>query len=135
MENQVAKNEELKVREDLNKIFVGAKFKVIENKYGKRVVCNVTLFNNEVIEFKDSDGVFELFQSYLKSGQKDFIESTKLVEEITKENEDKEPRLYICLLYTLKDGSKYRLFPTKFISNKIIDNYYNLYKLQQKTNK
>ena len=135
MENQVAKNEELKIREDLNKIFVGAKFKVIENKYGKRVVCNVTLFNNEVIEFKDSDGVFELFQSYLKSGQKDFIESTKLVEEITKENEDKEPRLYICLLYTLKDGSKYRLFPTKFISNKIIDNYYNLYKLQQKTNK
>lgn len=135
MENQVLKNEELKIREDLNKIFLSAKFKTIETKYNKRVVCNVTLFNNEVIEFKDSDGVFELFQSYHKSGQRDFIESTKLVDEISKEKDDKEPRLYTCLLYTLKDGSKYRLFPTKFISNKIIDNYYNLYKSQQKINK
>lgn len=130
MENQV--KEELKIREDLNVIVESIKFKTISNKFGTRNVCIVTLFNKETIEFKDAEGVFELFMSYTKCGEKDFVKSVKLVDEISKEKEDKEPRVYTCVLYELKDGSTYRLFPSKFVSNKIIDNYYNLYKKNQK---
>lgn len=132
MENQVTKNEELKIREDLNSIVRDIKFKKIENKFGTRYVCNVTLFNNEVIEFKDSDGVFDLFNSYHKCGETNFIKSKKLVDEISEAKDDKEARVYTCVLFELNDGSKYRLFPTKFVSNKIIDNYYNLYKKNKK---
>ena len=134
MENQV--KEELKIREDLNAIVDSIKFKTISNKFGTRNVCIVTLFNKETIEFKDAEGLFDLLVSYTRCGEKDFF-TVKLVDEISKEKEDKEPRVYTCVLYTLKDGSTYRLFPSKFVSNKIIDNYYNLYKKNQKpsTNK
>ena len=132
MENQVKK---LKIREDLDSIVSSIKFKTLTNNYGTRHVCVVTLFNNETIDFKDAEGLFELLASYQKCGVKDFIKSTKLVDEISKEKEDKEPRVYTCVLYELSDGSSYRLFPVKFISNKIIDNYYNLFKQNQKISK
>jgi len=135
MENQVLKNEELKIREDLNNIVSSIKFRKIENKFGGRRFCEVTLFNGATIEFKDSEGLADLFQSYVNCGDKDFIKSKKLVEEISKEKDDKESRLYICVLFELKDGSTYRLFPTRFLSNKIIDNYYDFYKKQQKQSK
>lgn len=133
MENQVAK--EFKIREDLNEMVKDIKFRHIETKYGSRNVVNVTLFNNEVIEFKDSEGVYEVCQSYVKCGEKDFIKSKKLVEEFKKDEEGVVNGTYICVLYELTDGTKYRLFVSKFTSLKILDNYYNLFKKSQKTNK
>ena len=131
MENQV-KNEELKIREDLNDIVGSIKFKTISNKFGTRNVCVVTLFNKETIEFKDAEGLFDLLVTYTKCGLKDFIKSIKLVDEISKEKDGKEARVYTCVLYELEDGSQYRLFPAKFVSNKMIDLYYNLFKKNQK---
>lgn len=133
MENQVAK--ELKIREDLNEMVKDIKFKHIETKYGVRNVVNVILFNGEIIEFKDSEGVYEVFQSYIKCGEKDFIKSKKLVEEFKKDEEGNVDGTYICVLYELTDETKYRLFVSKFTSVKILNNYYNLFKKNQKTNK
>ena len=60
--------------------------------------------------------MYELFRSFLDIGETDFIKSKELVEECKKD-----------------DGSIYRLFETKFNSNKMIDNYYKFYKQQKKS--
>lgn len=120
------------VREDLNIIVKGINLKKIKNKFGERNVCVVTLFNDEVIEFKDNENLYELFQSYIKCGEADFIKSKELVEEVRKDEEENEIGTYICVKFTLKDESVYRLFVSKFNSNKIIDNYYKLYKNSKK---
>ena len=67
MENQVAK--EFNIREDLNEMVKEIGFRHIETKFGARNVVNVVLFNGEIVEFKDSDGVYEVCQSYLKCGE------------------------------------------------------------------
>lgn len=133
MENQVAT--ELKIREDLKEMVKDIRFKHIETKFGERNVCNVILFNDEVIEFRDSEGVYDVFKSYTKCGERDFIKSKALVEEYRKDDEGNVIGTYVCVLYELTDGTKYRLFVTKFTSNKILDNYYRLWKSKQKTNK
>lgn len=122
------------VREDLNCIVAenGIKFKTIRNKFGERHVCEVTLFNGETIEFKDSEGLFELFQSYVKCGETDFIKSKELVEELKTDDEGASVGTYICVKYVLKNEKVYRLFTTKFTSNDIIENYYGLYKKNNK---
>ena len=128
--------EKIVVREDLNDIVKNIGFKTIKNsKYGDRHVCNVTLFNDEVIEFRDSDGLYDLFQSYVKCGIKDFIKSRELVEEVKTNDEGESESTYICVKYTLNDDSVYRLFVSRFNSNKIINNYYNLYKKLKKQTK
>lgn len=127
--------ENLKIREDLNDIVKNIGFKHIENKFGERNVCLVKLFNDKVIEFKDSDGTAEVLQSYADLGEKDYIESKKLVEELKTDEEGNNVGNYICVKYSLKDGSVYRLFASKFTSNKVIDNYYTLYKKLQKNEK
>ena len=119
--------EKLKIRENLNEIVKEIKFKSIKTNYGVRNVCNVILFNDVVIEFRDTDGVYELFCSYKDLGETDFIKSKQLVEEPRKNDEGEIESTYICVKYTLKDGSVYRLFATKFNANKMIDNYYKLY--------
>ena len=124
-------SEKLVVRKDLNEIVKNINFKKIKNKFGERNVCNVTLFNDEIIEFKDSENLYELFQSYIKCGETDFIKSKELVEEIKTDDEGNEVSTYICVKYTLTDDSIYRLFVTKYNSNKIIDNYYKLYKVKK----
>lgn len=124
--------DKLKIREDLNKIVSKIAFKTIRTNYGTRHLCIVTLFNDVSIEFKDSDGLFELFQSYIDVGETDFIKSKELVEEYKKNDEGEVEGTYICVKYTLKDDSVYRLFATKFNSNKMIDNYYRLFKNKEK---
>lgn len=119
--------EKIVVREDLNDIVKAINLKKIKNKFGERNVCVVTLFNDEVVEFKDNENLYELFQSYMKCGETDFIKSKELVEELRKDEENNVIGSYICVRYTLKDDSVYRLFVSKFNSNKIIDNYYKLY--------
>lgn len=133
-EKKVEVLKDTKVREDLHNIVKDIKFLHQKTSFGYRNVCNVTFFNDKVVEFKDSDGIYELFASYVEKGEKDFIKSCKLVEEIqTEESTGNAVRKYICVRYDLADGGIYRLFATKFVSNKIIDNYYDLYKSQTKT--
>jgi len=123
---------EITIREDLNEIVKDIRFKVIENKFGTRKVVNVVLFNDEIVEFADKENIYELFQSFIKCGETDFIKSKELVEEFKLDDMEEKVGTYICVKYTLKDDSTYRLFTSKFSSNKIIDNYYKLYKNTKK---
>ncbi len=129
--------EKIVVREDLNEMVKNIGFKTIKNtKFGDRHVCIVTLFNGEEIEFKDSDGLYEICNSFIKCGLevKDYIKSKVLVEELKKDENDEVVGKYVCVKYTLKtdDGYRdYRLFVAKFSSLIIIDNYYKLYKKQK----
>lgn len=126
--------EKLKIREDLNDIVMpdGIKFSSTKTRYGLRNICVVKLFNGEKIEFPDTEKLYELFQSYVKCGERNFIESVKLVEELSNADLGSDEKLYICVKYTLKDGSVYRLFPSDFKINKMIDNYYNFYQRTKK---
>lgn len=132
-------NLNVKVREDLNDMVSDISFKKIKTRYNERKVTQVTLFNGEVIEFKDSEGLYDLFMSYRNIGETDFIKSKRLVEEtrstavdITDDQVDESTGTYICVLFELKNGKIYRLFPSrKFTDRGIIDNYYNLFKKKQ----
>ena len=135
--NEVVKNDvvndttnKIEVREDLNNIVKLIKFETIKNKYGTCHPLMVTLFNDVKVEFSDKDDIYSLFKSYSDSGEKDFIKSKKLVEEIREDEEGQVLGTYFCVKYELRDGSVYRLFTKNFTSNKAIENYYNLYKKQ-----
>ena len=131
----------VKIREDLHDIVKSIEFKKIKTRYNERFVAVVTLFNDEVVEFKDTQGLYDLFIAYRKTGYGDFIKSKTLVEEfytssadITEiASEEKNTGTYICVLFELSDDTKYRLFPArKYTDRKIIDLYYNLFKKKQK---
>lgn len=119
--------EEIKVRENLNDMVKKIELKRISNKYGDRDICKVTLFNNEVIEFKDKDGLYDLIASYKKCGITDAVVSCRLVEEVKTDDVGEQLSKFVCVAYTLKDGSIYRMFVSKFASLKIIDNYWGLF--------
>lgn len=123
--------ENLKIREDLNDMVKEIKWNVQETKYGIRYFCNVKLFNDEIIEFSDKNGVYEVLKSYSKCGEKDFVKSRKLVEEFKVDDSGSVVSTYICLRYELVDGTIFKLFLTKFNSNLVINNYYNLFKKLQ----
>lgn len=139
VENEV--KEEVKVRKDLNGMVKSIKLKTETNKYGERTVCIVTLFNNETIQFNDTDGVYDLLKSYKVSGEKGYIKSMELVEcvknaevDLLEDVANDGTSTYICVLFTLADGGTYRLFPSKkFVARKIIDNYYKQWKNQNKS--
>lgn len=118
---------ELKVREDVNEMVKEIKFKVAKTKYGDRVTCNIRLFNDEVIECPDSDGVFPVLKSFAQAGVKDYMKTPRLVEEISKEGTS----TYFCVLYELADGTTFRLFPSNRNAKLILNNYYNLFKRLQ----
>lgn len=129
----------VKLREDINDMVKSIEFKRIKTKYNFRDVAVVTFFNNEVVEFKDSEGLYDLFLAYRKSGQNNFIKSKKLVEEYKTgavdiiEDQDEQTNTYVCVLFELTDGQKYRLFPARrYVDRKIIDLYYNLFKTNKK---
>lgn len=126
------KETEIKVRKDLNDIVKSIKFVDVKFRNIVRHKCNVTLFNDVVIEFNDTEKLFELFKSYVDMGETDFVQSKELVEECKKDNEGEIVSTYICVRYTLKDGGVYRLFTSSFNDNKRIENYYNLYKKLKK---
>lgn len=123
---------ELEIREDLNDLVTSAKFEEVKSKYGVRHPYFVTLFNGVKIEFDDTDGLYDLLNSYRMCGQKGYVKSKALVEELKLNDEGVAVRKYICMKYVFEDGSTYRLFPKKFVSNKVIDNYYNFYKANKK---
>lgn len=141
MENEV-KNV-VKVREDLNDMVQKISLNQEQTRYGTRSTCTVKLFNNETIAFADNEGLYELLMSYKKSGQTGYLKSIKLVEElktgkvdVADGGDDDDTTTYICVLYELADGTKYRLFPSRrYVARKIIDNYYNLFKKQKQQNK
>ena len=132
VEETALPQEELVIREDLDKIVAQSRFKEVKNKYGVRHPYIVTLFNGVDIEFEDTDGFFDLLTSYRNCGQKGYVQSKALVEELKLNDEGVAVRKYICMKYVLEDGSVYRLFPKKYVSNKVIDNYYNFYKANKK---
>lgn len=152
MEN-VKNVENVKIREDLNKIISKVRFEEVGSKNYKRMACIATIDPNlsksgKTIEFREKDnaGLFDLLVSYYEMGEKDPVESVKLVEDFKKnlksqsflsdDEEDDSSELYISLLYTLKDGSKFRLFPARGrIDKGIINNYYAKMKALQEEQK
>ena len=130
----------VKVRNDLNDMVKSIKLDKVKNKYTERNVCRVTLFNNEAIEFKDSDGLYDLLVSYKKCGNRieDLIKSRKLVEEeksssILAEDNVDEFKTYFCVLFELATGRTFRLFLARpYIDKLVIENYYDLFKKEQK---
>lgn len=128
------------VRTDLNEMVKNIQLKKVKTRYNESNVCEVTLFNNEVIEFKDSEGLYDLLSSFRKSGKfENLIKSRKLVEE--EKNDavidgvvDEQTGTYVCVLYELSTGRSFRLFLNRpYIDKLVIDNYYDLWKSQQKT--
>lgn len=134
--------EMIKIREDLNDMVKDISFKNIKTRYNERKVAVVTLFNDETVEFKDSEGLYDLFMAYRKTGHEKFIKSKMLVEEaktgavdILDGQVDDELSTYVCVLFELENGRKYRLFPArKYADRSIIDLYYENFKAQQKQN-
>lgn len=115
------------VRENLNDMVKEISIKRIHSKFGDRDVCFVKLFNDEVVEFKDKDGLNDLLHSYDKCGISNAVVSKKLVEELKLDEEGQATGTFVCVAYELVDGAVYRMFVSRFSSLKIIDNYYNLF--------
>ena len=131
--------EMVKLRNDINEMVKSIEFKRIKTRYNFRDVAVVTFFNDEIIEFKDSEGLYDLFMAYRKVGQTNFIKSKKLIEEYKSgsvdiiEDQDEQTNTYVCVLFELDNGQKYRLFPARrYVDRKIIDLYYDLYKKNKK---
>lgn len=129
------------LRTDLNDMVTGINLKKIKTRYNERKVCLVTLFNGETIEFKDSSKLYDLFDAYKKCGKLEgLVKSRKLVEEFKTSDSidgviDEETGKYICVLYELTNGRKYRLFVKDFEDLDIINLYYDKFKEIQKTEK
>lgn len=122
------------IREDLNEIVKDMGFKKVKTNFGERIVFNVTFFNDEVVQFKDNENIYKMFQSFMRCGETDFIKSKKLVEELKLDDDGSIVGTYICVKYELKDDSNtvVRMFTTKYNDNTAINNYYKEYKLMQK---
>ena len=132
-----------KVRKYLNDMVKGIGLKVIKNRYGSRSICQVRLFNDEVIDFSDkSNELFDLLNAYRKCGKdvNKVIVSKKLVEEVSSNGvdvdfQDESKGTYVCVVYELENGKKYRLFVSRYSDLDVIDLYYDLFKEQQKNKK
>lgn len=124
------------VRENLNDMVTSIGFKVSKKRWGTSLSCDVKLFNNEVISISgpETKNLFDLLNSYFKCGKTDIVVSKKLVEEVKSTDVDSvdgsaenENKTYICVLYELKNGKKYRLFLSRWEDNDILNNYYELF--------
>lgn len=141
VENEVVENEaqenlqEINVRADLNDIVTLAKFEEVKSKYGVSHPFYVTFFNKEKMQFQDTEGIFDLLNSFKVSGLTGFIKSRKLVEEAKLNENGEVERTYFCYKFEIETEDKeiltYRLFPRYFSSNQVIKNYYNAYKKQK----
>ena len=133
MEENNKTNKDVVVRADLNDMVKSINFRTISSRFGDRHVVDVTLFNGKVVEFKDDKKLFEICMSFKDIGETDFIKSKKLVEEMNVNEDGEIVGTYICVRYELCDGTKVVLFATdSFSTRKILDNYYKLYKEEQK---
>lgn len=131
--------EMVNLRNDINEMVKSIEFKRIKTRYNFRDVAVVTFFNDEIVEFKDTAGLYDLFMAYRKVGQTNFIKSKKLIEEYKSgsvdiiEDQDEKSNTYVCVLFELADGKKYRLFPARhYVDRQIIDVYYDSYKKMKK---
>ena len=133
--------EVVKVRKDLNDIVSNIEFKRIDERYSSRDVAIVTFYNGSKVEFRDRDGLYDLFSEYRNLGYKDFIKSKVLFEDVingaqdvSSDDIDSSFNTYVCVLFELQDGSKYRLFPRqKFTDRRRIDLLYKTYKAKNTT--
>ena len=130
------------VRKDLNDMVKNIVLRKIKTRYNERNVCEVTLFNDAVIEFKDGEGLIDLFTAYKRCGKfEGLIKSRKLVEEektgsVVDEVVDADSGTYICVVYELSDGKCFRLFLNRpYIDKLVVDKYYEMWKEQQKPKK
>lgn len=132
-----------KVRKDLDDMVKSIGLKVVKNRYGNRSVCRVRLFNDEIIDFADkSNELFDLLNAYRKCGKdaEKVIVSKKLVEEVSSNGVDADfadetKGTYICVVYELENGKKYRLFASRYSDIDVINLYYDLFKEKQKNKK
>ena len=142
---EVKNVETTKIRTDLNDMVTNIELKKISTRYNSRNVAIVTLYNGETLEFKDSEGLHDLFMAFRKTGHKDFIKTKELIEaestgsddiaDVESEQLNANTKTYICVLYTLANDEKYRLFPSGRFVRKMIDLYYDKFKEQQKQEK
>lgn len=128
--------DKIEVRKDLNEIVKSIGFAEVKTSYGIRHPLRIRLKDGtnqgKAFELRDKDGVYDAIQSYVTLGEKDFIKSKQLVEEIKVDDEGNETGIYVCIKYELTDGNVFRFFferPQLIV----IDNLYKLYKKNQKT--
>lgn len=129
----------VKIRKDLNEMVSSIQLKKLKTRYNERNVCLVTLFDKQEVEFKDADGLYDLFQSYKKCGKfEGLILSKTLVEEektasVADDIVDEATGTYFCVLYKLSTGREFRLFLNRpYIDKLIIENSYEVYKTKKK---
>ncbi len=121
--------EKIVVRTDLMSIVKSIGFKTIKNsKYGDRHVVDVVLTNDVAIEFADKNDLWSVLKMYEKCGETDVIKSKELVEELKTSEDGSVTGKYMCVKYTLKDGSENRLFASKFNGEKQINIFYDKFK-------
>lgn len=119
---------EINLRKDLGIIVKDIKFGLLKTRYSERKICSVTMFNNDVVEFADTEGIYDMILTYKKLGL-DCVKSSSLVEEVQKNPSDEEKNpVYVCVLVTLFDGQEFRLFPSRRADKIRIDAYYTAYK-------
>lgn len=130
-----------KIKKDLNDMVVDIRLVPNKGRYGDKVTCEVKLYNNVVIEFKD-DGLFDLLAACKKTGTlEEVLKSRKLVEEekndsVIGSEADEATGTYYCVLYKLVINGinrDYRLFLKRPQTDKpAIDIYYDGFKKLQR---
>ena len=126
--------EEISVRKDLNEIVKSIGFVKTKTKWGERLSCDIKFFNDGVVSIvgpKVKD-LLDLLNSYKMCGETKIVKSKTLIEEVSNSDVDnsdeKKKKTYICVLFELTTGDKYRLFLSRWEDNIIIDNFYKLFK-------
>ena len=132
--------EKVALRTDLNEMVASIGLKVLKTKYSERPVCQVTLFNGVVVNFKDENGLCDLVSMYRRLGHdiSEVVKSKKLIEDYSTGtlDEDNKDGKYFCVVYELKDGDKFHLFPDrKFVDKKILNLNYEAWKQAKKEQK
>ncbi len=131
--------ENVKIRVDINDMVDSIKLQKVKTRYNERNVCQVKFFNGVKVEFKDSEGLYDLLCN-LKACGKDatkLIKSRKLVEEektasLIIDGDDENSKTYFCVLYELEDGKAFRLFLARpYVDKLAIEAVYEKYKEQQ----
>lgn len=117
--------EEIKVRTNLNEIVKEIALKKVKTRYAEHKICEVKFKNNEVVEFADTEGLYDLNTSYKRAG-KDAFKTVKLVEEIQAVVEDEKDPKYICVAFECINGETYRLFPSKRTDKARINLFYDI---------
>ncbi len=136
----------IEVRKDLNEIVEKMALKLESSRRSERSICKVTLkYSGRVIDFLDKDNaLYDLLKTYKDFGEDDVIKSRALIEDVKSsavegfgENDlsNSEKETFIAVLYELKNGRKFYLFPARGVDNAIIDLHYDKYKEEQKQTK